>query len=103
MNSERSATYYQLKALLAAYLLVITIAPSRAAVNPDNGKTIFKANCARCHYITDQKMVGPGLQGVKDRWGGDEAKLHAWIKNSSDFLKSGDKYATKLFKDFNGS
>lgn len=103
MKSERSSTYHHMKALLVAFLLVITTAQSWAAGNPDNGKTLFKANCARCHYITDQKMIGPGLLGVKDRWGGDEAKLTAWIKNSQDFLKTGDKYANDLFATFNNS
>jgi mono/diheme cytochrome c family protein len=103
MNSERSSTYYRMKALLVALLLVITTAPTWAAANPDNGKTIFKANCARCHYITEQKMVGPGLKGVMGRWGGDEGKLHAWIKNSQEYLKTGDKYANELFKAFGGS
>jgi mono/diheme cytochrome c family protein len=103
MKRERSSTYYPVKALLVAFLLVITTAQSWAAGNPDNGKTIFKANCARCHYVTEQKFVGPGLKGVMDRWGGDEGKLHSWIKNSSDFLKTGDKYANDLFAAFNGS
>ena len=26
-----------------------------------NGRILFKSNCARCHYVTDQKMVGPGV------------------------------------------
>lgn len=97
MKRERSSTYYHVKALLVAFLLVISTAQSWAAGNPDNGKTLFKANCARCHYITEQKMIGPGLAGVVGRWGGDEGKLHAWIKNSQDFLKTGDKYANDLF------
>jgi len=91
------------KALLVAFLLVISTAQSWAAGNPDNGKLLFKANCARCHYITEQKMIGPGLAGVVGRWGGDEAKLHAWIRNSQDFLKTGDKYANDLFEANSGS
>lgn len=102
MKSERSSTYHHLKALLVAFLLVITTAQSWAAGNPDNGKTLFKANCARCHYITDQKFVGPGLAGVKGRWS-DEANLVKWIKNSAEFLKTGDKYANDLFAAYNGS
>ncbi len=102
MSSEKSSTNHHLKALLVAFFLVMTTAFSWAAGNPDNGKTIFKANCARCHYVTDQKMIGPGLAGVKDRWS-DEANLHKWIKNSQEFLKTGDKYANDLFAQFNSS
>jgi mono/diheme cytochrome c family protein len=65
------------------------------------GKTLFKTNCARCHNVTDQKMIGPGLAGVRDRWP-DEANLKAWIINSSDFLKTGDKYANDLYKEYGG-
>ena len=102
MKRERSSAGHHLKALLVAFLLMIPTALTWAAGNPDNGKTIFKANCARCHYITDQKFVGPGLKGVKDRWS-DEANIYKWIKNSADFLKTGDKYANDLFAKFNGS
>lgn len=103
MKRERSSTYYHVKALLVAFLLVISTAQSWAAGNPDNGKTLFKANCARCHYITDQKMIGPGLAGVMGRWGGDQGKITSWIKNSQDFLKTGDKYANDLFASNNNS
>lgn len=102
MSRSKSFTSHRLKALLAAFFLVITTANTWAAGNPDNGKTLFKSNCARCHYVTDQKFVGPGLQGVKGRWS-DEANLYKWIKNSSDFLKTGDKYANELFNQYNGS
>lgn len=44
-------------------------------------------------------MIGPGLLGVKDRWK-DEKNLYAWIKNSKEFLKTGDKYANELFAKF---
>lgn len=102
MNREKSSTSYHLKASFAAFLLVITSALSWAAGNPDNGKTLFKSNCARCHYITEQKFVGPGLAGVQSRWT-DEGNLYKWIKNSADFLKTGDKYANELFAAYNGS
>lgn len=63
---------------------------------------LFKANCASCHKPTDQKLVGPGLKGIRSRWP-DEAKLIAWIKNSTEFLKTGDAYATKLFEEYGKS
>lgn len=63
---------------------------------------LFKANCASCHKPTDQKLVGPGLKGIRSRWP-DEAKLIAWIRNSTEFLKTGDAYATKLFEEYGKS
>jgi len=88
--------------LLMVGLLIALPHFVRAEVSAEQGKQLFKANCARCHYVTDKRFVGPGLAGVQDRWS-DEANLLAWIRNSSDYLKTGDSYATKLFADYNGS
>lgn len=63
---------------------------------------LFRGNCASCHRITDQKLVGPGLYKIRDRWP-DEQKLIAWIRNSQEFLKTGDAYANALFKEYGGS
>jgi len=88
--------------LLIVGLLMVLPQGVQAEVSAEQGKQLFKANCARCHYVTDKRFVGPGLAGVESRWS-DEANLLAWIRNSSDFLKTGDPYATKLFAEYNGS
>lgn len=83
---------------------VLMITPAvHAEVDKDNGKALFKAQCAKCHYVTDKKFVGPGLKGVRERWNGDDNKLIAWIRNSSEFLKTGDAYANALYKEYNNS
>lgn len=84
-----------LAVFLAALLHTNTLQAQDAA-------KLFKANCASCHKPTDQKLVGPGLKGIRSRWP-DEAKLIAWIKNSTEFLKTGDAYATKLFEEYGKS
>lgn len=68
------------------------------SANAQDGKTLFQTNCASCHLV-DRKLTGPALRGVDDRWGGDRAKLHAWIKNPAGFAK-GDAYATNLIKEY---
>lgn len=68
---------------------------------PD-GKKLFKANCSACHTTTDAKLIGPGLKGVSERWP-DQEKLYAWIRNSSEFLKTGDAYANQLFNEYGKS
>lgn len=65
-----------------------------------DGKKLFETNCARCHYTSDKKLVGPGLAGVRQRWG-SEANLIAWIQNSAEYLKTGDKYAVDLYEKYN--
>lgn len=68
-----------------------------------DGKKLFKANCAACHKI-DKKLVGPALAGVEDRWENRD-NLVSWISNSGQYLKDnpGDSYAQDLFKSFNGT
>jgi mono/diheme cytochrome c family protein len=83
--------------LLGLFLLLTT-----SAIAQPDGKKLFKTNCAACHYASEKKLVGPGLKGVEQRWP-DRAKLYAWIRNSQEFLKTGDAYAVKLFNDYNKS
>ncbi|HRH56793.1 MAG TPA: c-type cytochrome [Chitinophagales bacterium] len=65
------------------------------------GMALYKANCTACHAI-DRKVVGPALAGVWDRWE-SEAKLVAWVQNSSKLIASGDAYANKVFNENNKS
>ncbi|GAB3898016.1 c-type cytochrome [Spirosoma agri] len=62
----------------------------------EKGKTLFTNNCAQCHAVTDEKVVGPGLKGIESRTPGKEW-LHKWIRNSSAVIASGDAYANQVF------
>ncbi|MDB5193938.1 MAG: cytochrome [Segetibacter sp.] len=64
-----------------------------------NGQALFSSNCASCHAV-HKNLTGPALAGVEARWGKKE-NLHAWIKNSSAYLKTGDPYATALYNQYN--
>lgn len=70
----------------------------------DQGKALFKANCASCHnknMIDD--MTGPALGGTNERWEGREELLYEWIRNSSAVIATGDPYAVNLFNQYNKS
>ena len=47
-------------------------APAAAAAAPagggdaEKGKSLFTNNCAQCHAVTDEKVVGPGLKGIEE-------------------------------------
>lgn len=82
---------------LTVLLSVILFTGSISAQDPAK---IFKANCASCHKASAQNSIGPGLLGVRDRWP-DDAKLIAWVKNSTEYLKTGDAYAVELFNKYN--
>ncbi len=89
----------RLLSVLAVFFAVVLSSNNASA---QDGAKLFKGNCASCHKATNQKLVGPGLQGVRSRWT-DEAKLIAWVKNSTEFMKTGDAYANKLFADYGKS
>ena len=65
------------------------------------GEKLFKQNCTACHMITDARLVGPGLQGVTDKY--EKEWLVKWIRNSQDFIASGDERAIKIFEEYNKS
>ena len=39
----------------------------------------------------------PGLKGARERWDG-KGDIYAWIRNSQEYLKTGNEYANKLFE-----
>jgi len=60
------------------------------------GKQIFDKNCAVCHKISTEKLIGPGLLDVTKRR--DKVWIGKFIRGSQDMVKSGDKTANELFK-----
>ncbi|MCB0794946.1 MAG: c-type cytochrome [Flavobacteriales bacterium] len=65
------------------------------------GEKIFKGNCGACHK-PDKDLTGPALKGSRERWEG-QGDIYAWIKNSQDYLKTGNAYAKGLFEQWNKS
>ena len=65
------------------------------------GEKVFKGNCASCHK-PDKDMTGPALKGAKARWEG-KGDIHAWVKNSTAVINSGNAYAKELFAKWNKS
>lgn len=64
-----------------------------------DGKKLFKANCAACHSVGANKVVGPGLQGISEKY--SKEWLVAWIKNSGELIASGDADAIAIFEEYN--
>src|SRR5688572_26108331 len=62
------------------------------------GETLFKNNCAQCHAVTDERVVGPGLKGASGRH--DFAWLSKWVRNSQAVIASGDPYAVKIYNEY---
>lgn len=56
------------------------------------GEDLFSVNCARCHYMQDKKLVGPGLLGITER-GVSKARLTGYLHNEPYLYASGDTLA----------
>lgn len=65
----------------------------------EKGKALFTNNCAQCHAVTEEVVVGPGLKGVQQRTPGREW-LHKWIRNSSAVIATGDPYAVQVYNKY---
>jgi len=91
---------------LLAVTSVLSLLLISSPASAQDGEALFKANCTACHKI-DKKVVGPALQGARQRWadrtGGDDAII-AWVKNSQGYIKeTKDPYATQLWEEYNKS
>lgn len=69
-----------------------------------HGYDLFQQSCVACHKI-DGDMVGPPLRNVvskvKEEAGVGRQWLHEWIRDNNALRASGDKYANKIFEDYN--
>lgn len=79
-----------------------TATPAAAGGGGDveKGKGLFNNNCAQCHAVTEEVLVGPGLKGVRQRTPGEDW-LKKWIRNSSAVIATGDPYAVQVFNKYN--
>ncbi len=65
------------------------------------GKKIFEINCAQCHLMSKEVLIGPGLAGATARK--DKEWILAFIKNSQKVIQSGDEYAVALYEEYNNT
>ena len=85
-----------MKKILIVFLVLST---GYSAQDYENGKQLFRNNCASCHNM-EKKVVGPALKNVVKNQGEDWTK--SWIKNNQALRDAGDKHANDIFKEYNG-
>lgn len=99
------------KKLGLALSFLVFVAVGVYAQDAKAGKATFRSKCGSCHDVSlKQKMTGPALEGVIDRWNAagefkgksGEEWLKAWIYNWNDAVGAGYPYAVKM-KDFDAS
>jgi len=86
------------KVFLVIFTLLFLLPAFQVKAQPD-GEGLFKSQCAQCHSVGENKVIGPGLKDIhtkkKEDW------LIKWIKNSQEVIKSGDDYGIKIFEEYN--
>lgn len=90
--------FHALSGTAALLLFLLIGADASAQVDQaqyGNGEKLFKANCGSCHK-PDRDMTGPAVSGAKERWEG-KGDVHAWIKDSQGYIKTGNAHAKELF------
>lgn len=80
--------------LLSLFFILISDAKSQ-----EKGKELFEKNCAICHKLNTDKLVGPGLEDINKKRKKDW--LIKFIRSSKDLIKSGDRDAVKIYEEFN--
>ncbi len=64
------------------------------------GDKLFQQNCSSCHKIKGN-LVGPGLEGVSEKYSGDEEWLYNWIRNAPKLIQEQDPKAVALYEQYN--
>lgn len=91
-------SFISLSSSFAADTTSSAAAPATTPALDGKGEQLFKENCKACHKVHGES-VGPGLSGVSKRH--DAKWLHAWVKNSTVVIASGDKAAVALYEKYN--
>lgn len=86
--------------LISVAFVLPAVAQDQAAI--DNGKTLFRNNCASCHNKNmKDNLTGPALGGVEERWASyPKEDLVAWIHNSQALIGAGHPRAVELWNQF---
>ncbi len=99
MNSPLSSF---IKIPFLVFLFASIIPFFSSSQNVEIGESLFKANCASCHYLgpEEKKLIGPGLDAeIFEEHSIDW--LYKWIRNSAELIESGDKVANELYEEYN--
>lgn len=92
---------FGLKFIVALFLFFVSSSVAFAA-NPDNGKELFKANCATCHNKNmKDKLTGPALGNMMADWSAyPESDLYDWIRNSQAMIEKGHPRAVATWNEY---
>ena len=102
VGSPASIMYRFHLLILVIFLMGLLSFQSLFSQNIEQGASLFKSNCASCHYLgpEEKKLIGPGLsdeifEEYSQEW------LYSWIRNSSEMIENGDKQAIAIYEEYN--
>lgn len=95
-------TFFKRLTLLLAFCLPMML---HAEATIDDGKTLFKVNCASCHNKNMKaKATGPALGGAEERWGDyPKSDLYGWIRNSAKLIAADHPRAVEIYNEWDKS
>jgi mono/diheme cytochrome c family protein len=85
--------------LIFLFSLILFYPSNVLADDVKSGEKLFKQNCTACHMMTSARLVGPGLEGVTDKY--EKEWLIKWIRNSQVLIASGDERAIAIYEEYN--
>ncbi len=63
---------YCVLAIWAFGYLIMAVPLNQVAEVAADGETIFSQSCFGCHNVTDEYKIGPGMQGITERYSEEE-------------------------------
>lgn len=95
--------FFKQRPIVTILSLVLWVCAAGAQeANLDNGKELFKANCASCHNKNmTADLTGPALGAGVHNWDDyPREDLYAWIRNSQAMVASGHPRALQVFNEW---
>ena len=90
-----------LRIRLLQVTLILAFGLKLSAADMNAGKALFSNNCGSCHAKNmKEKLTGPALGGVVDRWGGDLNAIYSWVRNSQASISSGQPRAVAIWGEY---
>ena len=91
--------------LVRAFALVMLLGftgISHAEPSVDEGKTLFRNQCAQCHNRNmKDDLTGPALGGTEERWADySREDLYSWIRNSQAMIANEHPRAVELWNEW---
>jgi hypothetical protein len=88
-----------LKRISHLIMLTLFLLPTFHATGQTPAAAEKWRECAACHSLGSNRVIGPGLEGITERH--DQDWLIRFIRNSQEVIASGDAYAVQLFEEYN--